>query len=269
MMMNNTIPFRWNIKSKSELGRLLDPDYSLDEWDLERIRDCTAKILNFTNDDDLVFVGRSLDSIYDYLSGLFFNTSDANRLRHLNISLYGQSLKDIARQDPKSILQLKHHFTELGLDPVSIKHSDKSFYFVDVVYHGGTYTELFHFLKDWSKDIHEDVPAVIRKIGFIGITRRTKNSPNTWRWHQHKDWVGQLSSGRLKNISVDYFFWSFMGDAQYKLTRSNRPDFWFHKPLEKQEYSDEVIKSINMAHQLYELAQSRDERQKIVREMNS
>ena len=65
---------------------------------------------------------------------------------------------------------MKQHFTQLQLDPSSIKKAKKKIFFVDVVYYGGTYTEIFQFLKNWSNEINEDFPAVIRKIGFIGIT---------------------------------------------------------------------------------------------------
>ena len=68
-MINNTIPFRWNIANKSELGKLIKPDYSIDNELLDHLRFCVAKIIKYTQDSNLGFVGRSLDSAFDYLSG--------------------------------------------------------------------------------------------------------------------------------------------------------------------------------------------------------
>jgi len=264
-MNNNTIPFRWNIANNSELGKLLNPDFIVDKDLVDELRLCVAKILKYTQESDLVFVGRSLDSAYDYLSGYYKESSDENRLRHLNISLFNQSIHEITQKDPKTIVKLKKHFAQLKLDPHSIKKSKKKFYFVDVVYYGGTYSEIFKFLESWSKEINEDAPAVIRKIGFIGITSRTKNSPNTWRWHQNKDWTHNLSKDQIKNISVHRMYWSYLGDNQSKLTRSNRPKNWLHQPIKKQDYSESTIYAINEAHYLYQLSQTSEEKQVLKR----
>ena len=164
----------------------------------------------------------------------------------------------------KRIEELKKHFTLLKLDPYSIKKSKNKIYFVDVVYYGGTYSEIFNFLKSWCCEIKEDFPAVLYKIGFIGITSRTKNSPNTWRWHQHKDWPKSLSKNSLKNISVNRFYWSYLGDYQSKLTHSNRPKNWLHHPIEKQDYSENTIYAINEAHYLYQLAQTNEEKKTLM-----
>ncbi len=258
-MIENTIPFRWNIANKSELGKLLNPNYELNQYLLDALRLCVAKIIKYTEGSNLVFVGRSLDSAYDYLSGLYSELKSGDYLRHLNISLYGQSIEDLTRKDPKSILSLKEHFTQLKLDPHSIKKSKKKLFFVDVVYYGGTYTEIFKFLQCWAKEINEDFQAILHKIGFIGITSRTKNSPNTWRWQQHKDWTYLLSKDMLKNISVNRFYWSYLGDTQPKLTRSNRPKNWLHQPIEKQEYNEGTIEAINEAYYLFQIAQSKEE----------
>ena len=259
-MINNTIPFRWNIANKSELGQLLKPDYVIDPDLLEDLRLCVAKILKYTQGDNLIFVGRSLDSAYDYLSGYCLNSKTTDYLRHLNISLYGQSIEKIGNKDPKSLEKLKRHFKLLKLDPNSIKKAKQKLFFVDVVCEGGTYTEIFNFLVSWSKEINEDVPAVISKLGFIGITSRRKNSPNTWRWHQDEEWTQKLSKGRLKNVSVDRFYWGYLGNTQSKLTRSNRPNNWLHKPIEKQDHTEETIKAINEAYYLYQVAQTNEEK---------
>ncbi len=264
-MIENTIPFRWNIANKSELGSLINPDFVIYKDLLEDLRLCVAKIIKFTEDGSLVFVGRSLDSAYDYLSGYCLESKSKDYLKHLNISLFGQSIEEIGNKDPQSLNELKKHFKLLNLDPHSLKKSKHKNYFVDVVYYGGTYTEIYNFLKSWCHEIKEDFPAVLHKIGFIGVTSRTKNSPNTWRWHQHKDWPQNLSKNSLKNISVDRYYWSYLGDNQAKLTRSNRPKNWLHQPIEKQDYTEDTIKAINEAYFLFQISQTSEERKLLKR----
>jgi hypothetical protein len=68
--------------------------------------------------------------------------------------------------------------------------------------------------------------VVRRKLRFIGVTERTKNSPNTWRWHQQASWTSELPAHAIANVSLDRFVWSYLGDSQVKLTRSFNRHRW-------------------------------------------
>jgi hypothetical protein len=66
-------------------------------------------------------------------------------------------------------------------------------------------------------------PAQLR---FVGVTSRTKTSPNTYRWQQHAAWTRRLPSLAVVNVSLSARVWSYFGDHQIKLTRSSRPERW-------------------------------------------
>ena len=42
-----------------------------------------------------------------------------------------------------------------------------------------------------------------RRLRWIGITSRVKNSPNTWRWFQRVDWAADYPRSALRGVSVD------------------------------------------------------------------
>src|SRR6185503_17566898 len=62
-------PFRWDLSHRSHLGRLVagEPAWSYPDF-IESLLTCCAKILASGGDSDLIFVGRSPESIFDHLS---------------------------------------------------------------------------------------------------------------------------------------------------------------------------------------------------------
>ncbi len=64
-------PFRWNLASRNYIGSLAEGEkaYVYEEF-FEHILPCCARILSFAGDCDLLFVGRSPESIFDHLSGV-------------------------------------------------------------------------------------------------------------------------------------------------------------------------------------------------------
>jgi hypothetical protein len=256
----DVVPFRWNIRSRAELGELIDDSVELDRYFLDDIRQCAARIMQFADDGKLVFVGRSLDSIHDYLSGLLGQTEWRDKLVYLSISLYGEHIETLSHKDPKGFEAFKAHFTALGLDPLSVKNSTDKINLVDVVSSGGTFGELYAFYKRWAQSLHEDVPAVLRKLRFLGVVFRTKNSPHTDRWQQNVEWTKELSHQALKNISVERTFWYWIANYQAKMARSNRPMNWYWEPLKKSEHTEDTIKAIQFSYGLYQLAQTTEEK---------
>ncbi len=267
-MSEANIPFRWKIESSEQLGSLLDADFKLEDWLLYKVRYCAARILTFSQDSRLIFVGRSLDSVFDYLSGILENTSWNDRLIRLNISLYGHSIQSVKEKNPKSYDTLKRYFEELLLDPVSIKSNRIPTSFADVVFNGGTYEQIFLFLNNWSNEIENDNTAMNKKLRFIGITERKKSSPNTWRWQQQKEWTDNLRSSNIKNISVDYWFWTHIADSQPKITKSFRPKSW-NKENNSPIHSESSIKALNEAHALYNEAKKKSEKLEFAKKLST
>ncbi len=100
----NEIPFRWNLTHRSHLGNLVEGEraraYPSLSDDLLR---CCSRLLAFSDDANLVFVGRSPESIFDYLSGLLFDSSWFERLELLHFSMRFQDENKIREEYPPAI----------------------------------------------------------------------------------------------------------------------------------------------------------------------
>jgi hypothetical protein len=110
--------------------------------------------------------------------------------------------------------------------PHGLARRERPVTFVDVVHRGSTFADLYDLLRAWIDDEREPWPVIRRKLRFVGVTSRTKTSPNTYRWHQHAAWTRQLPARAVLNVSLDPWVWSYFGDHQTKLTRSFRPEQW-------------------------------------------
>jgi len=55
-------------------------------------------------------------------------------------------------------------------------------------------------------------------VRLVGITERTHNSPNTWRWQQHVDWIATLGRSRIKNVSMARGWWQHFAQHQDKVS---------------------------------------------------
>jgi hypothetical protein len=64
-----SVPFRRDLISADQLGTLLSGTTAPDLWFLDDLLACTGKVLARSADGYLVFVGRSLDSMFDLLGG--------------------------------------------------------------------------------------------------------------------------------------------------------------------------------------------------------
>ena len=64
-----TVPFRWDLVSPDRLGSLLDGVATSEVTYLAELAACAGKVLARSGNGDLVFVGRSLDSMFDLLGG--------------------------------------------------------------------------------------------------------------------------------------------------------------------------------------------------------
>jgi hypothetical protein len=183
-------PFRWNLVTPDQLGALLDGCTDPDLWYLEDLVTCAAKVLARSDDGRLLFVGRSADSIFDLLSGALADTTWRDRPQRLPFSFRG----DADDLTPNEIRQARAIFAAAGLSPEQLARGPHPATFVDLVHAGHTFTNLYRLLRDWVDEQRQPWNAIRRRIRFVGITSRTKTSPNTWRWHQHADWTRDLPS---------------------------------------------------------------------------
>lgn len=262
----NILPFRWNLKEKRALKAMLEhavakkiPDtrvprdfnqkgyaraqkavesrrgqvkYLVNRIDYAKRMDskfqtqmlkCSARIVAQGADYDLIFVGRSPESIFDFLSGLCLNSIFAEQLNLLQLSLrmYPKGIKNRSYHK-----ELKRYFFASQLDPRSILNRKRPVAFVDLVYSGATFYSFTLFLKDWTEELGLDWILIRKKIRFIGILERRKTSPNTVRWQQQLRWKNLIQASSAKNVSIDWSFWDYLGNSQYKSTESFTEDLW-------------------------------------------
>lgn len=223
-------PFRWDLVTPAQLGSLLD---GIDEptlpW-IDEFVECAGKVVARSGGGQLVFVGRSLDSMFDLLSGAFEGLSQPGVSRlPLSFARAGV-LKNGKWRTPgltnNEVRQAREILASVGANPGGLARRDRPLAFVDVVHAGGTFTELFDLMRDWIEDERAPWTVIRKKVRFVGVTSREKTSPKTWRWQQHAPWTGQLPAGAVVNVSLDAYAWSYFGDHQTKLHRTFRPKDW-------------------------------------------
>lgn len=226
------LPFRWDLVTPDQLGSLLEGTTPPDLWFLPSLVECAGKVVARSGGGELVFVGRSLDSMFDLLSGALADTGGAVRLSRLPFSFQRvvrspgrmawrkRSLTTAERAQAHRVL------AGLGLAPRSLARRGAPAVFTDVVSGGSTFGDLFAVLRAWSDDEHAQWDVIRRKLRFTGVTSRLKTSPNVFRWQQHAPWTTQLPSTSIVNVSLDRAAWSYLADHQAKLTRSFPPAQW-------------------------------------------
>jgi len=224
-------PFRWDLVSPDQLGSLLSGTAEPSLWFLDSLAECAGKVLARSGNGDLFFIGRSLDSMFDLLSGVFAGAASAPQLGRLPLSFqrpWGPSGSGWRRRPLTSaeIARARHLLAAAGLAPQALARRSKPAVLTDVVYEGGTFTELFTLLQDWISEEHAQWDVIRLKLRFTGVTIRRKTSPNTVRWQQQEPWTRLLPARAVQNVSLDWPVWTYLADRQVKLTRSYFPDRW-------------------------------------------
>ena len=245
-------PFRWDIKRREQLGGLADGEISSAyQMFVDELRVCASRLVSFSEDGLICFVGRSPESLFDYLSGVFDGTSKADNIVILNISNRFESILRIKRQRPLTYRSLKEHFTECSISPSEIIQRKRKTFFADVVAAGGTFEQIAAFLIDWAQEENLNIKDLRLKFGFLGITWRTKTSPNTWRWSQKSDWVNDLQIKNIKNISIPGTLWDYLGNRQAKVGKTNPPDSWNDEEILLPPREEENLKALRRAYDLF------------------
>lgn len=259
-------PFRWNLNKREQLGRLIEgegsPSYPGYEHELA---ECAVKVVARSSGRRIIFVGRSPENIFDYLSGVFNATSHESKIGMLNISNRFRDIESIKQELPTSYLALKDHFSALNISPKDIATDQEGVCFCDLVASGGTFEQIFSFIQAWVLEENKDLRAVEHKLSFVGITQRTKNSPNTWRWQQHANWVVEHNRLIVKNVSVPASLWDYLGNRQRKVSKTNVPEAWGDDELLLPPRDEGNIKALKQAYNIFTLgaAQRKDFAEKL------
>ena len=266
------VPFRWDVSRREQLGRLLDapaPEHAPRPWPwphlLTPLRECCTRVIAAARDARLVFVGRSPESLFDYLSGALAETAWADRCDLLSVSLP----RDVHAVPPHALRALREQHAAFGLHPAAVASAPRPIAFIDLVWRGRTFGQLSAFLARWARDEAVDVNAVRRRLRWVGITVRTKNSPNTWRWFQRVDWASEYPRNALRGVSTSYGFWTYLGDDQVKTAASNTYDRWGTDELAHPEHHPERLLALQEAFRIHETARTPEERERFTEELVS
>lgn len=147
------MPFRWDLITPDQLGSLLDNTETPDLWFLDDLVACTGKVLARSRNGDLVFVGRSLDSMFDLLGGVFTGSTGVQQLYRLPLSFQrrGISLGRRWRRrplTPAEAAQGRRYLETVELTPYALARRDRPAVLIDVVHEGETFTEVFTLIRD-------------------------------------------------------------------------------------------------------------------------
>ncbi|TDW23074.1 hypothetical protein EV650_1924 [Kribbella kalugense] len=230
---------------------------------LDGLIECAARVLGQCADGELHFVGRSVDSLYDLLSGALADTGWSSRLHPLPLSLYGLSGQGFTAEE---LRQLRTNLTAEGLAPAELMRGRPTV-FVDLVYQGSTFENLYAVLREWIDDERAQWDVIRRQLRFVGITWRTKTSPNTWRWQQHADFAGELPATAIRNVSLDGRLWSYFGNTQPKTAESFRRTRWSDADVAEPRRAEETRLALAEAVQVVAAGRTPDVRRALADEL--
>lgn len=268
------VPFRWDVRRREQLGRLTEagearrpywfppPPYWAET--LAEIRETSARVLARAGDARLVFVGRSPESLFDYLTGALADTSWADRCDLLSVSMPCGDVHANPDVPRTAVEGLRAMLRAMRLSPAEIASAPRPVALVDVVNRGGTFGSLAETWAGWARSEGVDVNAVRRRLRFVGMTPRTRNSPNTWRWFQRSGWTEHFPRSALRGVSIPGWFWGYLGNYQEKMMPSNDFTRWGTEEAAHPVHEPEAFEALRTALRIHEQARTREERARFV-----
>ena len=260
--------FRWDLSRREQLGRLIDGRQVTPEpWLVEELVVCCGGVLSLCDDSDLCFVGRSPESVFDLLSGALYRTSWKGRLTLLNLSMRSEDTADVRVRNPGRVEALRPELTALGLDPTALTKRSRPVALVDLVATGGTLGNVVDLLLTWGKEVRADIEALKRKLRFVGITWRTKNSPKTWRWQQQVPWMRRFPQRAARNVSISGRLWDHLGNRQPKVMCSYPSWRWGDPELRQPPHWERNLEALAHAVALHDKGRTEQQRRALARVM--
>jgi hypothetical protein len=253
-------PFRWDLVRPDRVGTLLDDAPEPHLWFLDALTDCTAKVLARCGNGELRFVGRSLDSMHDLLGGALERTSWHRRVGRLPLSL-----KPRAAFGSRDLGLLRENLAAAGITPYHLARGTRPTVFVDLVYEGETFTELYVQLRRWIDEEREPWAVIRRKLRFLGITLRQPTHPDAWRWQEDVDWPDELPASAVRNVSLAPDVWHYLGDHQPKLTPSFPRQRWTDETIRTPNHGKRARRALAEAFALVDAGRSAAVRDRLVR----
>jgi hypothetical protein len=219
-------PFRWNMASPRllrRLGRGWTPAVPAHQQD--RLLRCAASVLRAGGDSDLVFVGRSLESVYDLLSGALSRTTWYDRVQILQLSLRDLSPAEFPERCPQRAASLAGYFRACLLTPRQIVERPRPVAFVDLVDRGSTFATLSRLLRFWSGG-----PAAWREVRerltWVAVLSQTPPDGGA-HWHPSRSQgAEEFDPEHVRRCFLNTQLWRYLADQQLKTTASYTPRRW-------------------------------------------
>jgi hypothetical protein len=198
------------------------PDYQQD-----RLLRCAAQVLRAGGDSDFVFVGRSLESVFDLLCGALSRTTWYDRVQLLQLSLrsHSHSPEEFQQRCPKRAASLWSYFRACQLTPPQLLERARPVVFVDVVDSGSTFENLCRLLRFWSG------PAAVwqrvrERLSWV-VVLSEKPPDNGSHWHPSRaPWTEEFKPARVQRLFLNTWLWCYLADQQEKTTASYTPERW-------------------------------------------
>ncbi|MGE0709426.1 MAG: hypothetical protein AB7N76_33910 [Planctomycetota bacterium] len=181
---------------------------------------CAAEVVRAGEGADLVFVGRSLENLYDLLCGALDETSWRGRAQLLQLSLRGvRSPGQLRREAPGALEQLWCYFRELRLTPPQLLLRERPVAFVDLVCSGRTLGALLRLLHAWCGGRPGRWRQVRERVRFVAVVEVGHPRWTPWR-AEHSEWPGSLAPDHVRRVWLQSEHWRFLGEDQDKTTES-------------------------------------------------
>ncbi|WP_329180327.1 hypothetical protein [Streptomyces sp. NBC_01477] len=269
-------PFRWSLSryggaAEARLGALTDGTGPAGLWHLPELTECTGKVLARSRAADLCFVGRSLDSMYDLLTGALEDAAWPGRPVRLPLST-ARSGPCPGRYGEPQRSRFREHLAAAGLAPYALARRKRPLALVDVVSGGTTFDTVHTELAAWIAESREPWAVIRRKLRYVGVTERGTTSPHHWRWQQSResaDWVRTLPAGHVVNVSLPRRVWSWYGDQQPKLHGSFPARRWFDEDAAEPWHHAQLPEALAESRALVAAGRTRTVRDGLVRTLGA
>lgn len=257
-------PFRWNVACPEGLGSLLHgpPANAYAEFS-DDLRECCARVIAESNGHDLVFVGRSPESLFDYLNGALGDCPSGNLVRMMHFSMRGCSYRELAKDQPEAIARMRTYLAHLGLEPRRMLAAPPVA-IVDLVCTGGTVSRLLEILWRWAEEAGCSHKSIRDKLRVIAITERVYRTRPGDGW-KSSGWVAWLGLERVREVAAIERLWRYLGDNQPKVTDSYRFEGWGRLRAHSRE--EERLQALRFAARLTQWARTRQEQVRLAAEL--
>ena len=257
----------WTQVRKKALAQLVSKAYTDEFYNYrEQLLDVCADIIAASGGDDLVFVGRSPEILYDFMESLLEDTRAAPSTTLLPFSLRDESsgaINRINRLDAESIDAIEEHFSELNLSPHDIATHEGTFSFVDCVCWGTTFGNLEDTLTLLAK--RQSISFVKTKVRYIGITKESLGWTH-WRNDEESKGATFFNEGRAKVVTVSAQLWEHLANSSSKTMKSFRPEHW-KKGVEFADLGGETASAIRSTLELQMFGWRRDVRRAFAKKL--